>query len=75
MMFYDGTTALGAATVAGGQAVYITYLLPSGGRSLRAEYLGDANYGPAISARVTQTVTAVAANGLLPSTGTRSLWG
>src|ERR1019366_7842580 len=65
--FYDGTSFLGSATISGGQAVLTTYLLPSRARSLRAQYVGDANYGPSISATRTQTVTAVVANGLLPS--------
>jgi uncharacterized repeat protein (TIGR01451 family) len=66
--FYDGLTYLGSATLAGGQAVLATYLLPSGVRSLRASYVGDSNYGPSFSATASQTVQATAANGLLPAT-------
>ena len=66
--FYDGTSFLGSATISGGQAVFTTYLLPSGARSLRAQYAGDSTYGPSISATRAQTVNAVAANGILPST-------
>ena len=65
--FYDGITPLGVATLAGGQAILTTYLLPSGVRSLHAEYDGDGRFGPSFSASLTQTVTAAPANGILPS--------
>jgi uncharacterized repeat protein (TIGR01451 family) len=61
--FYAGTTALGYATLSGGQAALTTYALPSGPSSLRAQYAGDSQYGPSTSAVKAQTVTAVATNG------------
>ncbi|MEO8369933.1 MAG: FG-GAP-like repeat-containing protein, partial [Candidatus Solibacter sp.] len=60
--FYDGATWLGATTLSSGQAVLTTRLLPSGGRTLRASYAGDVNYGPSLSATVNLTVNAVQGN-------------
>src|ERR1035438_267724 len=65
VIFADGATVLGTATLATGQAVFTTYLLPSGARSLRAGYGGDATFGPSISTIRTPTLAAAAANGLL----------
>jgi hypothetical protein len=42
--FYDGATMLGVSTVASGHATFSTRLLPSGRRSLRAHYSGNAAY-------------------------------
>ena len=56
--FYDGVTVLGTRALAGGSASFMTSLLPTGSRKLRAYYLGDSNYGPASSNGVTQTVLA-----------------
>ena len=64
--FYDGTNVLGTATLAGTQATLTTSLLPAGSHTLRARYLGDANYGPSLSAIQSQTVTSVAINGFQP---------
>jgi uncharacterized repeat protein (TIGR01451 family) len=66
--FYSGATLLGSALLAGGQSVFTTSSLPSGTGSLRADYLGDSNYGPSISAPQTQTVTTDAENGFVPYT-------
>ena len=63
VMFYDGVTVLGVATLSGTQATLATKLLPSGVRSLRARYAGDSTYGPGASAAVNQTVNALTANG------------
>src|SRR5204863_314996 len=51
-------TVLGASTISSGQATLITPLLPSGSRSLKAYYGGDATYGASTSAAIAQTVTA-----------------
>ncbi len=56
--FYDGTSVLGVATLSGGQATLTTVLLPSGNRSLKAYYTGDATYAASTSATVAQTVVA-----------------
>ena len=55
--FYDGTTVLGVGTLASGTATLTTSLLPSGSRSLRAYYGGDAGYLASASGWVTQPVT------------------
>lgn len=73
--FYDGDTMLGTAAISNGQALFTTKLLPSGGRSLTARYVGDANFGPVFSSTRIQTVNPVSANGatvrsiVLPNTG------
>ena len=61
--FYDGTNVLGTKTLAGGQAVLTTSLLPSGTRSLWARYSGDATHRTSRSASLPQTVTAAPASG------------
>ena len=61
--FYDGMTLLGASAMAGGRATLTTSLLPSGTRSLRAYYGGNASYTPATSASITQTVNTLPSNG------------
>jgi hypothetical protein len=67
VMFYDGVTALGTSTLSSGQATLTTALLPSGGRSLKAYYGGDATFLPSTSAGVAQTVAAAPQNGFLPA--------
>jgi len=57
--FYDGVTVLGTKSLAGGLATLFTIVLPSGTRSLRAYYAGDANYSASKSATVSQTVNTV----------------
>ena len=68
--FYDATagsaTVLGLATLSGTQATLTTKLLPSGSRSIFARYDGDNNYGPSVSAIVTQVVNAASTNGYQP---------
>jgi hypothetical protein len=60
--FYDGTTALGTATLSSGSAAF-TAILASGVRSLTAYYEGDGSNAPGTSTAVTQTVNATAGNG------------
>ena len=61
--FYDGATVLAIVPLSSGQAVFATALLPTGLRSLRARYDGDATYGPSSSAVWSQYVTATSASG------------
>lgn len=56
--FYDGVVVLGIGTILNGQAKLFTSLLPSGARSLRAYYGGDASYTSATSDALTQIVVA-----------------
>jgi len=54
--FYSGSTAIGTATVSGGSATLTTTALAAGSQSITASYSGDANYGPATSSAITETV-------------------
>jgi hypothetical protein len=64
--FYDGIDVLGSASVANGQAVLSTDLLPSGARNLSAVYGANSNYGRGGSPILVQTVNAVADTGIAP---------
>ena len=64
--FYDGTTVLGIRPLAGGQASLTTSLLPSGSRSLKAYYSGDATFAPATSTVLAQRVNTVPSSGFGP---------
>ncbi len=65
--FYDGSTILGISSISGTQATLATVMLPSGNRSLRAYYAGNATYAPSSSAVVPQNVVAGASLGLKPA--------
>jgi len=65
--FYDGATILGISPIFGSQATWTTVLLPSGARSLRAYYQGNAGHSPSSSAIVTEAVHALPSLGLHPS--------
>jgi hypothetical protein len=54
--FYAGTTALGTATISGGSATLTTTTLAAGMQAITAVYSGDADYGPATSNAVIETV-------------------
>jgi hypothetical protein len=54
--FYAGTTALGTASVSGGSATLTTTSLAAGTQAITAVYSGDADYGPATSSAVIETV-------------------
>ena len=56
MTFYAGSTAIGTATVSGGSATLTTTSLAAGMQSITAVYSGDADYGPATSNAVAETV-------------------
>jgi hypothetical protein len=56
--FFDGTTALGEATVANGQATLTTDALQGGVHSLTATYSGDSVHATSTSLAVTQNVSA-----------------
>lgn len=62
--FYDGTTVLGTSTLAGGQAVLRTTLLPFGTRPLKAYYLGTDGYTPSASPVVAQAIQSLPESGL-----------
>ena len=54
--FYAGSTAIGTATVSGGSATLTTTSLAAGTQPITAVYSGDADYGPATSNAVSETV-------------------
>jgi sugar lactone lactonase YvrE len=55
--FYNGTTLLGAGTMAQGVATYTTASLPVGAFSITAAYGGDANFAALTSSALTEMVT------------------
>ncbi len=57
--FYDGATILGINATSASQATWTTVLLPSGTRSLRAYYEGDAAHSPSSSAMIAEAVHAL----------------
>jgi hypothetical protein len=59
VQFKDGTTALGSATLAAGQATWSGATLTAGTHSITASYSGDAAFAPSTSTPLSQTVTAV----------------
>jgi hypothetical protein len=54
--FYDGSKALGSATINRNRALFIIRSLPVGTHSISAVYGGDANYTGSMSALVSQKV-------------------
>ena len=62
--FYDGINIIGVSTISGTTATLNTIALPSGTRSLRAYYWGDATNTAASSASLAHTVSAVSSLGL-----------
>jgi uncharacterized repeat protein (TIGR03803 family) len=54
--FYDGTTALGTATLSRGTATFKTANLPAGQDAITAVYSGNVTLAASTSAAVTQTV-------------------
>ena len=64
--FYDGTTALGSATLKGAKATFTTSKLAAGWRQISALYAGDAANQPSTSTQAfIQTVNPPAGNGKL----------
>jgi large repetitive protein len=59
VQFFDGTTLLGTATVANGQAVFTTSALPSGSLDIVAKYSGDGTHQPA-QASIGQVISPLA---------------
>ena len=64
--FYDGTTALGSATLNGTKAAFTTNKLAAGWRQINARYAGDAANQPSTTTQAyNQTVNPPAGNGKL----------
>ncbi len=66
--FYDGASIVGIQPIASGTAALSTPLLSSGTGLLTAYYSGDANFAPARSAVLVQTVQPVSATGFVTGT-------
>jgi len=66
--FYDGSTALGTATLSSGIATYTTSALPTGSNSITAVYGGSSTYSGSTSAVLTQSVLTVTSISVSPST-------
>jgi hypothetical protein len=65
--FQDGATSLGTGSVSGGIATLTTSSLAVGTHSITAQYGGDSNYGPSVSASVSQVVNLVSSSVTLAS--------
>jgi len=63
VLFYDGTTLLGTANSVNGVAALPVATLAAGMHTLTAQSAGDANYGPATSNAVTETITGTGTGG------------
>jgi hypothetical protein len=64
--FYDGVSILGSKQVGSNAASLTTSLLASGVHALHVHYSGDQSHAAANSATVSQTITALATNVLVP---------
>ncbi len=56
MTFYDGETAIGAATISEGSATITTTALAAGEHAITAAYSGDSNYGSGTSGTLTENI-------------------
>lgn len=56
VVFFDGSTTLGSATLVSGKASVSTSLLAAGSHSMTAQYQGSGTYAPSTSAKVSQAV-------------------
>ena len=70
--FWDGTTQLGAGTLASGVATYATSALPVGAHAITAQYSGDSNFAGVTSTALGETVSALSIGPApgYPTTGT-----
>jgi hypothetical protein len=73
VIFLDNGTSIGSGSLAlvngSLQAVYTTSTLAVGSHSITAEYSGDGNFAPSVSAAATQTVSLAATATTLTSSG------
>lgn len=61
--FFDDIVLIGTGTISSTTARFTTSMLTAGIHTISARYAGNANYNPAISTAVTQTVEGIAAPG------------
>src|SRR5712692_6217132 len=71
--FLDGGTALGTASLTGGQATFTSSSLSIASHSITAVYVGDGNFNSSTSAPLTETVTKITALVTLSSSPNPSL--
>ena len=65
VVFYDGTTPIGQATIVNGTATLVTRALPSGPQQLTAHFLGNPGQASGVSNTLTQSVVPNLSNGLI----------
>jgi hypothetical protein len=70
VVFEDGQTAIGSASLVSGSAVFSTSMLSQGTHTITAVYSGDTYFNPNTSPLITQLVTAGPAVALAPTTFT-----
>lgn len=75
VVFLDGTTALGNATISSNTAQLSVSNLTGGSHSITVKYFGDANYASGTSAALNETVNPVASAVLLGSNTNPSSFG
>jgi uncharacterized repeat protein (TIGR03803 family) len=75
VVFKDGTTWIGAATLSSGVATLTKSQLAVGTRSITATYNGDASNGNSVPAAITQTVSQASLTMVLTSTPNPSTFG
>ncbi len=73
--FFDGSAALGHATLIDGMATFPTMGLAVGGQTVTAVYQGDVDFAQATSNGVSQLVTQDDTTTVLTSTGSSSVFG
>jgi hypothetical protein len=56
VIFYDGSTAIGSATLTGGKATFSISTLARGSHSITAKYVGDANFGFSLSSVLNEVI-------------------
>jgi hypothetical protein len=59
VVFYNGPTAIGSATLSNGSASFSTSSLPQGADSITATYQGSSGFGSSTSAVLTQVVVGI----------------
>ena len=67
--FYDGTTPIGTATINNGTATITVPSFSQGTHSITANYGGDANFAPAVSAPISLVITVAADFAVTNKTG------
>jgi len=75
VIFYDGSTQIGSATLANGSAAFSTSSLPTGSNSITAAYQGSSSFAPSTSAVLSQVVNGIATATSVASSQNPSTYG